>query len=198
MIIGGFQSCSFSDYPGRVASVIFTKGCNFRCRYCHNPSLLSTARSGSGLDIDMIFDSLKKRISAVESVVVTGGEPTIHLDLPDLLRTLRTIGLKIKLDTSGCSPQMLQHLISENIVDFIAMDIKAPLGKYHLVAGVEIALDSILDSIDIIAQSGLEHQFRTTFDPALLGENDLKIIQTLVPNGSSYKVQLCRAPLSVR
>ena len=189
MIIGGYQPCSLCDYPGKIASVIFTQGCNFRCPFCHNKGLFPIGEAKNSVDIDELFDRLKSRTGKIDSVVVTGGEPTVQGDLPSFLEILRHFDLSIKLDTNGSNPEILADLINVGVIDYIAMDIKAPFYKYDGLAGVSVSLDSIQRSIQLIAESGLPHQFRTTVYPVLLDENDISAIRKIIPNGSNYCLQ---------
>lgn len=192
MIIGGYQPCSLCDYPGRVASVIFTQGCNFRCPFCQNKSLLPIGRADKPIDIEELMNQLKMRRGKIDSVVVTGGEPTVHSDLQPFLERLRSIGISIKLDTNGANPEMIADLIQAGLLDYIAMDIKAPFHKYDELAGVSVSLDSIIESIRLISHSGLAHEFRTTVFPDLLGEEDISEIRKMVPTGSEYRLQAYR------
>lgn len=189
MIIGGYQSCSLCDYPGKVASVVFTQGCNFRCPFCHNGSLLPLAAPERFISINEILDRLKHRRSRIDSVVISGGEPTLQDDIAAFLDNIRSIGLSIKLDTNGSRPQMLRTLFQAGLIDYVAMDIKAPFEKYEELTGVRTPVKMIIESIELIAKNGISHEFRTTFVPALLTEDDLAVIREQVPFGSPHKVQ---------
>jgi len=193
VIIGGFQPCSLCDYPGKVSSVIFTQGCNFRCPFCHNAGLLSMGRTEGSLDAGEIVDRLRQGRKRVDSVVVTGGEPTVHGDLPAFLERLHGIGLSVKLDTNGGNTAMLRRLFKEGMLDYVAMDVKAPFAKYSLLAGANVSIDCVKTSIDLIAQSGVAHEFRTTVVPGLLDEEDIATIQNQLPPGSTYRTQPYRA-----
>jgi pyruvate formate lyase activating enzyme len=193
VIIGGYQPCSLCDYPGRVAFVVFTQGCNFRCPFCHNKSLLPIGRADNPIDIDVLLDLLKIRKGKIDSVVITGGEPTVHNDLRMFLERLRSAGISIKLDTNGTNPKTVASLIQAGLLDYIAMDIKAPFHKYDELTGVNASLDSIIESIRLIADSGLAHEFRTTVVPDLLSEKDISEIRKIVPTGSKYHLQAYRA-----
>ncbi len=188
MIIGGMQRCSFSDYPGRVASVLFTQGCNFRCPFCHNGSLLPQ-KSAVSLGIEKVFDFLRLRSGRLGGVVITGGEPTEHADLPRFISGVKDFGYRIKLDTNGSHPEMVEQLLGEGLVDYIAMDIKAPFHKYNVLCGVSVDTGAIRRSIAIIAKSGVEHHFRTTRVKPLLTAGDLTELRALVPADSKYVIQ---------
>ncbi len=185
MILGGLQSCSFSDYPTKTAAVVFTQGCNFRCPFCHNSSLLKT-KNKSALTEEYFFEFLKKRIGLLDGVVISGGEPTMQSDLPLFTSRIKDLGFPVKLDTNGSDPTMIEKLLSQNLIDYIAMDIKAPMDKYNTLCGVKVDCNKIHSSITLIATSGIEHHFRTTEVQPLLSKQDLKTILSLVPGGSSH------------
>jgi pyruvate formate lyase activating enzyme len=192
MIIGGMQACSLSDYPGRVATVVFTQGCNFRCPFCHNGSLLSLTPSTPAIDeIDLLL-RLQARRTLIDAVVVSGGEPTLHNDLPEFLEKLHALDLAVKLDTNGSQPDMLKAIVRSGLIDFIAMDVKAPFAAYDMLAGVHVPLEVIKDSIKFIAASGLEHMFRTTFIAEQLTLDDVEMIRGILPPGSPHHVQFRR------
>ena len=195
MKIGGFHPASFIDYPGRVAAVIFTQGCNFRCPYCHNAGLIDPARPAA-YDTEEIVARLASRRDKLGGVVISGGEPTIQEDLLPFCRRLRELGLAVKLDTNGSRPEVIEQLLAAGAVDYIAMDLKAPLEHYQRLAGVPVAGEKIRRSIALIAAGGIPHHFRTTHFTRLLNAADLETVQhQLVPAGSPYKVQPFKEPL---
>ena len=167
MKIGGFQKFSLIDYPGLISAVIFTQGCNFRCPYCHNPELVLPDKFGRSIDSEYILDFLNSRTGKLDGVVLTGGEPTLQLDLLPFLRKIKELSFMIKLDTNGGRSEVIQNALAENLLDFIAMDIKAPLNSYSAVSGVEVDINSIVKSINLIFDSGVDYQFRTTIVPKL-------------------------------
>jgi len=179
MKIGGLVKTSLIDYPGKVCAVIFTQGCNFRCPYCHNPELVYPDRFRETLPPEEVLAFLEKRRGRLEGVVVSGGEPTLQEDLPAFLRLLKSLGYSVKLDTNGSRPDVLRRLAAGQTVDYIAMDIKAPLDKYGLVSGVSLDPGGISESIKIIKDSGIRHEFRTTFDKELLAPRDIEAIRLL-------------------
>jgi len=138
MIIGGLQRFSLIDYPGKISAILFTRGCNFRCPYCHNPELVDPQRYAEPWQEEEYWAFLQSRTQKLDAVVVTGGEPTLQEDLEPFLEKIRKMGFLIKLDTNGSNPDVLKDLLSANLVDYIAMDIKAPLEKYSEVAKVPI------------------------------------------------------------
>jgi len=172
MIIKGLQEFTLIDYPGKVACTIFTFGCNFRCEYCHNPELIFDDGSET-ISEDEILKFLEERKDFLDGVCITGGEPTLHPDLPDFIAKIKKRGLLVKLDSNGANPEMLKTLIKKNLVDFVAMDIKAPLEKYEKIVGIKIDKKKIQESIDLIRRSGLDYEFRSTILPALHSKEDL-------------------------
>ena len=175
MRIASLQKQSFIDWEGKTVAVIFTKGCNFRCDYCHNPSLVLPQLLNSAPDISEkeIFDYLQNRKNWLDGVVITGGEPTIHADLPEFMAAIKKLGFQIKLDTNGTNPSMLKELIKNKLVDYVAMDIKTVLDevKYNGVVGIGIKDDTIINkissSIEILRNENISYQFRTTIIPDL-------------------------------
>ena len=191
MNLAGFVPLSLCDYPGRVASVVFTQGCNFRCPWCHNAHLIPAA--APGLSVEAVLAHLETRRTRVDSVVVTGGEPMLHAALPDFLRSVKALGLKVKLDTNGSRPSGLRGVIAEGLVDFIAMDIKAPWDRYAELTGLDVCdVDAVRESAKLIASSGIAHHFRTTRVDALLSEHDYAAIARQIPVGSQHVWQTFR------
>lgn len=191
MKFAGYNPCSLSDFPGRVAAVLFAQGCNFRCPFCHNGQLIPP--EGDVIALSAIMPRLLARRGLIDGVVVSGGEPTLQAGLPDFLSTLKQSGLQVKLDTNGSVPDMVARLADAKLVDYIAMDVKAPWRRYHELAGVPVRVDRIEESVRLIAASGIPHEFRTTAVRALLSEADLAEIRAQIPGGSSYRVLPFRA-----
>ena len=184
--VGGFLKQSMIDYPGNIAAVVFTRGCNFRCGYCHNPDLVipEKIRKSEKYDVEDILRYIKHHASLLDAVVITGGEPTLHGPLPCFLEKIREKDLKVKLDTNGTHPDMLKRLIDNALVDYVAMDVKAPLSifKYREIAGNSFnrtLMDGVIKSIQILNQGLVDHEFRTTLDPRLSME-DIKSIMRVV------------------
>ena len=170
MHIGGFQKFSLIDYPGQMSAVIFTQGCNFRCPWCHNPELVLPERFGASLNCEEILSFLDSRAGKLDGVTISGGEPTLQQNLIARLRELKSRPFRVKLDTNGSRPHVLKEALEEDLLDYVAMDIKAPLGSYSYLAGVEVDTAAIEQSIDLLVDSGVEHHFRTTAVPGLLTE----------------------------
>ena len=161
MLIGGLQKCSFIDYPGKLAAVLFTQGCNFRCAYCHNPGLI-TRRYERPVEPDEIFALLDRRKGKLSGVVITGGEPTLHGDLVDLVGRIKEAGYLVKLYTNGTDPDTLRLLYDLEYLDYVAMDVKSDFATYAGVAGTEVEIVDLVRSIEAITESGVAHEFRTT------------------------------------
>ncbi|MFA5317984.1 MAG: anaerobic ribonucleoside-triphosphate reductase activating protein [Patescibacteria group bacterium] len=189
MKIGGLQKLSLLDYPEHIAAIIFTQGCNFRCHFCYNPKLVVPQKDYSLISEDSLFEFLRKRKGKIDSVVITGGEPTIHLDLPEFIRKIRELGYLTKLDTNGTNPKMLEFLIQKKLIDYIAMDIKAPLNKYQEVVGVKNVLANITKSIIIIKESRLPHEFRSTIIPCFHKEKDIVEMGKMIWGADKWYLQ---------
>lgn len=188
MRIAGIQPVSLCDYPGKVAAVVFTQGCNLRCPFCHNGGLIP-AEGPNLIPQGEVLDSLSRRSRLLDGVVISGGEPTMQYDLSTFISQVRDLGLSIKLDTNGTRPDIIEGLLAKELLDFIAMDVKAPFEMYPLLTGVDVSSAAIEASIGLIAASGIGHEFRTTLVRPLLTETDIEAIRRALPPASSYKVQ---------
>lgn len=187
MNIADIQPFSLSDYPGQCAAIIFTIGCNFRCPYCHNKSLWNG--EAKTVAEEKIMDFLIAKRGRLSGVVITGGEPTIQPDLESFIEKVKALGYLVKLDTNGAYPDVLDRLITKRLLDFIAMDIKAPFFNYNELTGVQTNIFDIKRSIRLINSSGIEHVFRTTWDKELLSEHDIGLIKKLLPIGGNFVIQ---------
>jgi pyruvate formate lyase activating enzyme len=187
MKIGGLERCSLIDYPGKVAAIVFTIGCNFRCPYCHNPELVD--ETASSLSEESILHFLMSRKGLLDAVTITGGEPTMHEDLLRFIRSIRALGFLVKLDTNGTNPQMLASLIQENLLDYIAMDIKAPLTSYGKIVGRPAHTENIRKSLTLLMESGVPYEFRTTVVRALLSPEDFDSIGEDIRGAHRYYLQ---------
>ena len=195
MNIYGLQKTSLLDYPEHISAILFTGGCNFNCPFCQNSSLLHPGASEL-LDTEGIFSFLEKRSGILEGVVITGGEPTIWPDLPDFIRRIRDLGLKVKLDTNGSRPELIRYLLEHHLLDYIAMDVKASPEHYSQVSGVAVPMEPIRESIQLIMESKLPYEFRITIVRelhelsyfhqlgALISNADLCCLQTFRDNGT--------------
>ena len=179
MKIKGFVRNSFIDYPEKIAAVIWTPGCNFHCPFCYNVDLVLDQSSLPSFSETEILDYLQKEKIFLDGLVVTGGEPTLQPDLIDFLIKVKTKNLPVKLDTNGSHPEVLEKLIKQGLISYVALDIKAPLQpeKYSLLSGIDTAscsrfLSKVIATIDLLPDSGLEYELRTTVAPDLLIEDD--------------------------
>lgn len=192
MQIAGLQKSSLLDYPSKIASVVFTLGCNFRCPYCHNPNLISAVSSEYLFDEAALFDFLKSRAGKLDAVVVSGGEPTLQKGLEVFFSKIKELGFLAKLDTNGTNPAYLEKLIEKGLLDYVAMDIKAPLEKYSKITGRNVDTDKIRQSINILqsaSKQGLGYEFRTTVVRSQLDFDDFKKIGLLIKGSEKYYLQ---------
>ncbi|MGE4554670.1 MAG: anaerobic ribonucleoside-triphosphate reductase activating protein [Candidatus Paceibacterota bacterium] len=189
MFFGGIQKVSLIDYPSKVATTLFTIGCNFLCPYCQNPELVLKDLIKKHLRISEkeVLEFLKERRGLIEGICITGGEPLIHfLDLKNFLKKVRKIKYSIKLDSNGSFPERLEELIKEGLVDYVALDVKAPKEKYFLVSSIKDVWKKIEKSIKILKESKLDYEFRTTLAPFLQKEDILKIVEWIKPAKAYY------------
>ncbi len=180
MIAKGLQKFSLVDYPKKIAAIVFLPNCNFRCPYCYNSSLVLTPESGSDIKEIEILDFLKSRQGKLDALVITGGEPSLHPSLPKFLKKVKNLGFLVKIDTNGTNPSFIEFLLKNKLVDYIAMDIKAPLEKYEKITNVITNIDLIKKTISLIQNSNIDYEFRITLLPKLISEKDiLKIAKEL-------------------
>jgi pyruvate formate lyase activating enzyme len=178
--IKGHIETSFIDWPGFMAAVLFTGGCNFRCPFCHNPDLVINSTSLSTIPFRSVLRWLKARQDWVDRVVVTGGEPTIHKTLPHTIEGLKEAGFHVKLDTNGSHPDMVRSLVEKGLVDFVAMDVKGPLAAYRRFCGVDPDIARIRETISFLVEGNVPYLFRMTVVPALHREEDiLRVAESL-------------------
>jgi len=191
MLLGGLQKLTLIDYPGKVAATVFTVGCNFRCPFCHNPELVLPDFGGTtgAISEKEFFDFLENRQGKLDGICITGGEPTIQKDLLAFMKKIKELGFLVKLDSNGMRPDVLKQAYDNNLVDFVAMDIKNCLEKYTLTNGVETDLERIKLSVDLIRNSGKKYEFRTTMVPGLHTEEDFDKIGAWLKGSKSYVLQ---------
>ena len=193
MDIKGFIDVSFVDWDGKLTSVIFLPNCNFRCPFCHNVNLVLNPEKLETIPIKRLDDLLEQQKDWIDGICITGGEPTLHKDLPDLCSLLKKKGFQIKLDTNGTNPSLLKEFITRNLIDYVAMDIKAPLTdmKYSKATGVntEKKLKKVKESIELLMKSNIDHEFRTTVVPMLHDEEDIKQICHSLKGCQKYFLQ---------
>lgn len=199
--IAGLQKSSLLDYPSKIAAVVFTQGCNFRCPYCHNPDLISAVSYASSNEKSLqetalfdFFEFLKGRVGKLDAVVVSGGEPTLQKGLDDFFVRVKEMGFLTKLDTNGTNPDCLKRLINKGLLDYVAMDIKAPLEKYSEIVGREVDTNKIKQSIKLLqtassAADGFGYEFRTTVVRSQLAFEDFEKIAELLNGSEKYYLQ---------
>lgn len=186
MIIGGLQKTTLIDYPGKIACIVFTAGCNMNCHYCYNPELRDFSPK---LDEEEFFAFLDSRVDQLDAVTVTGGEPTVQRDLFEFIQKIKDRGFLVKLDTQGTNPLIVERLIDAKLVDYIAMDIKAPLERYREVANCFVDEAAIKKSISILMTSAPDYEFRTTIVRQQLDINDMQKIGELIKGAKRHYSQ---------
>ena len=191
MKIAGLQKMSTVDYPGYICATVFTQGCNFRCGFCHNRDLMTTDKD-FGFSEQEMFEYFNRRKNMIEAVCITGGEPTLWPDLPDFAREVKKTGLKFKLDTNGSNPQMIGLLLQDGLLDYIAMDVKTSLSKYHLFKVPENTEEVLVQSIQKIISSRIPYEFRTTCVPEIVDEEDICSIAEAIKGAEKYCLQQFR------
>jgi pyruvate formate lyase activating enzyme len=193
MNLGGYQKLTLIDFPGTLATTVFTVGCNFRCPFCHNPELvLGAGQIASGTENKTereFFDFLKKRVGKLEGVCITGGEPTLQPDLVDFIKKVRAMGFLVKLDTNGARPDILKKLLDLKLLDFVAMDIKNQLKNYQKTVGVKVDTERIKLSVELIRNSRPPYEFRTTVVPGIHTEKDFLEIAKWLSGAKAYYLQ---------
>ena len=191
MKIGGLLKFSMIDFPGKISAIVFTQGCNVNCKYCHNPELIPPAKEGEDpayTEEDILY-YLEKRRGAIDGVVISGGEPAIQPDLKDFITKVKAMGYLVKLDTNGTNPVILKELYDEKLLDFVAMDVKAPFEKYEAICQVPVNIDNIKASMRLIVNSGIPYEFRTTYDKSVLNDDDIARLKAMIP--VNFRVQVC-------
>lgn len=187
-MIYGIQKLSLIDYPSLPCFVIFLGGCNFRCPFCHNESIVNKKETLH--ETEDVIKEIKKRTSFLSAVVITGGEPTIYgSKLIDLIKEIKKLHLKIKLDTNGTNPTLLKKIIELKLVDYIAMDIKNTWEKYQLTSGVPVDIKKIKESIKLIETSGINYEFRCTINKEMHTKKDIREIQGYLKDSSKLFLQ---------
>ena len=187
MKIGGFQKTSLLDYPENVSAIVWTVGCNFSCPFCYNKDLVNG--NVNLISEEEILNFLKKRQGLLDGLVISGGEPLMQKDIVEFTTRVKKLGYLIKIDTNGTFPEKLQELIDKKLVDYVAMDIKAPFKKYDKLAGKKVDINKIKKSIAIIKNSGLDYEFKTTFVPDLLTKDDIVEIGKEIKGSKKFYLQ---------
>lgn len=190
MNIGGLATMTLLDYPGKVAATIFTNGCNFKCPFCHNGDLvLSNYINNNSFSKKDILSFLKKRQGLLDGVCITGGEPTLQPDLFDFIKEIKELGLLIKLDSNGYMPDIIDQAINYKLIDYIAMDFKSSYEKYNLAAGISIDTNRIKESVNIIINSNIDYEFRTTLVKGIHTFDDMILMATELKGAKQYYLQ---------
>jgi pyruvate formate lyase activating enzyme len=188
MKIGGIQRFSSIDFPGNLAAVVFTVGCNFRCPFCHNTELVTG--EAAVMSEERVLDFLSARTRHLEGVVISGGEPTLQQDLPDFIKKIRGLGFRVKLDTNGTNPQMLAELMDKKLLDFVAMDIKHIWSRYPYAAGLQsLAIEKIQQSVGLLMAGAVDYEFRTTIIRDFHDFQDIITISEQIRGAKRYVVQ---------
>ena len=192
MVFGGLQKSSLIDYPGKVSCVLFLSGCNFDCPFCHNPDLVNECKESAAATYfknDGFYTFLEERKNFLDGVVISGGEPTLQDDLVVLCERIKSLGYPIKLDTNGSRPKELKQLINNNLVDYIAMDIKTDPVNYHPLIKKKCNIEDLFQSIQIIMESASDYEFRTTCVKGLVDEQTVENIARLIQGAKLYALQ---------
>lgn len=190
MNISGIQKLTLLDYPGTVACTLFTGGCNFRCPFCHNASLVLPEQiEEAAISEDEVMSFLKKRTGMLDGVAITGGEPLLHADLPELLRKIKDLGYKIKLDTNGSNPKLLREIVEAGLVDRVAMDIKNDPEQYMLTVGCKVDMKAVEQSKDYLLSGVIDYEFRTTVVKGIHTKESLVAAAKWISGAKEYYLQ---------
>ncbi|HOL21779.1 MAG TPA: anaerobic ribonucleoside-triphosphate reductase activating protein [bacterium] len=189
MKIGALQKTSLIEFPGRLSCIVFIQGCNFRCPYCHNPELVLPEKYLPLLSTSEVIGFLEMRKKYLDGVVITGGEPCADSDLLPFVRELKGMGYAIKIDTNGSFPEVIGKMLTEGMLDYIAMDVKGPAEKYEMLAGVRVDMKKIEETISLIKNSSIGYEFRTTVVKEMLSINDFEGIGRLIQGAKLYYLQ---------
>lgn len=191
MVVGGLQKSTLIDFPGRIAATVFLCGCNFRCPWCYSPELVLPEKIDLQPKVseEEFFGFLKERQGLLEGVVVCGGEPTIHKDLPEFMGKIKKLEFLVKLDTNGSDPQMIKQLIDKKLIDYVAMDIKGPKERYKDFIGRKIDIEKIQKSIDILKEGLVDYEFRSTLVSSLHGKEEVLKMARWISGAKKYYLQ---------
>jgi len=198
MIVGGLQKLTLIDFPGNVACTVFLSGCNFRCPWCYSKELVlpQDAKSQPKISELYFFNFLKERKGLLSGVVICGGEPTIHKDLPQFIKKIKKMGFLVKLDTNGSNPRVLEGLFKDHLLDYVAMDVKQ-IKKYDEATGTKVDMKKIKESVELIKNSGVDYEFRTTVVPTVHTKEDIIGIAKWLSPAKKYYLQNFRPERTV-
>jgi len=189
MRIKGFQGTSLLDFPGRIASLVFFGGCNLTCPYCHNPTLVLDPDQYPDYPLAALLEELRERRSFIDGVVVSGGEPTLDPELPLLLREVKSLGLQVKLDTNGLAPKVLERLMAEGLLDYVALDVKTAPARYGKLHTGPVKIDALPASARLLIEGKVEYELRTTCVPGFVEEADIRAIGETVRGARRWVLQ---------
>lgn len=190
MQINGFNKTTLLDYPKHIAATIFIGGCNYRCPFCHNTSLVIRPDSQPTIPKEEILSYLRKRIGILEGACITGGEPTLYKDLPEFIQEIKSLGYQVKLDTNGSNPSMIKYLVEQQLIDYVAMDIKNSKEHYSLSIGINnYPMDNIDESISYLLSAPIDYEFRTTIVQEHHTEEDIVSIGHWIQGAKAYYLQ---------
>jgi pyruvate formate lyase activating enzyme len=191
MKISGFTRNSFVDYPGRIASVVFFAGCNYDCFFCHNRNIIGA--NAPAVEEGPIWEFLEKRQGLLDAVTITGGEPTLQEELPGFMKRIKSMGYLVKLDTNGSRPEVVRALMEARLLDYVALDIKAPWGFYRDYCGQVADFSKVLDTLALLRSGAADYECRTTFLPQLTA-HDIELIAKSIAPVKRYALQAYRVP----
>lgn len=189
MKIKGFQGTSLLDFPGRIASLVFFGGCNLTCPYCHNPTLVLDPDQYPDYPLAALLEELQERRSFIDGVVISGGEPTLDPDLPVLLRQIKGLGLEVKLDTNGLAPAVVERLLADRLLNYVALDVKTAPSRYGELHKGPVNLDALAASAHLLIEGEVEYELRTTCVPGLVEEADIRAIGEMVRGARRWVLQ---------
>ena len=193
VLVKGLQKLSLIDFEPHTVATVFVGGCNFRCGFCHNPDLVLHSKDLKTIKENEVLSFLEKRKKWLDGVCITGGEPTLYTDLPSFISQIKERGFLVKLDTDGYNPAMIKRLIDNKLLDYIAMDIKTSLDDYETVVCVKVDINQIKKSIELIQNSGIDYEFRTTVVPGLITKDNVIKIANLLKGSKRYVLQNFRS-----
>lgn len=198
MKICGLQKVTLLDFPGHVACTVFLGGCNFDCPFCYNSSLIRSNQATEVLTKEELYEYLTRRKGILDGVAITGGEPLLHKEIVEFIKNIKTLGFKVKLDTNGSKPDMLKLLIDQDLIDYVAMDIKNTFEKYPLTIGCDLDISKIKESIALLINGHVDYEFRTTIVKEYHNPNDFKVIGEMIKGAKRYFLQSYQYQDSVR
>lgn len=188
MNIVGLQKLTLLDYPGRVACTVFLQGCNFNCPFCYNSSLIKSCKDNI-ISLDEFFNFLNSRKKVLDGVAITGGEPLLNPSIKEFIKQIKELNLLVKLDTNGSNPKLLKELINDNLLDYVAMDIKNSFKKYPMTCGAKVNIEDIKESISILLSSSIDYEFRTTIVKEFHEIEDFHEIGNTIKGAKNYFLQ---------